>query len=741
MSSPNTDDLLCFENTEELRFFKALYPRWRGALDSFDSWVFGLTGEKSPDPNERETEFVELLPRQSAGFAKSLLYTIEKLRESLVLSHEDVDFCFSELPSTVKNRALKELFHRYLDSNLSRDRTAYTWALIERIKAGGMPDLGRITFVRSRTPSFIFEEFAKTHSFIKTPAKVHIVNLWELFPDSRALAPVPVMVGSETKCLQRLAERLHHLVHRGISPRNIFVPFHGKSHLLSFLQYTLDHYGIPYASLIEEQVQKEAPSPLSCLIENLRHDHTRPLKDRLRLGSILLQSLVGKPTRISLDDHFTALVKAHTLSSEESAYLNLLMGVTHSPSPRSPPSEAVRMVPFIPLPVTRGTYVLPFCDATLLDSWHSPLLFEEEECGILRFHGFPIFSKSDRKRTQQNILAMLGKRPYSHVLFTSLPCKMFQGRTFRLRSLLINHEENETPETIGTPETHVALPPQPFSATGLENYARCPSTYFFSNRLKLRKMASHWESEHPLYFGQAVHRALEQYFKKHSELSMEAEIELPRLFSDALKELVQWTNFDTGSEPTMWVVLTEDFARLVPRITKLENQLHALFGGSKAVALEKPFLFELDGIQLRGTIDRIDECGDYSLVLDYKTGTVDFSPGHIGRGDFQALLYLLAVETLMPKPSIGLLFYDLKTSEIRRGVLREDHVQKEVKASVTRGHVLNEADFAELKRKGIESVKLVAHGIFAGNFQSTPTPDGCRFCDFGSFCREKIGYV
>ena len=101
---------------------------------------------------------------------------------------------------------------------------------------------------------------------------------------------------------------------------------------------------------------------------------------------------------------------------------------------------------------------------------------------------------------------------------------------------------------------------------------------------------------------------------------------------------------------------------------------------------------DIEGFQFSGKMDRITQRNDGSLLLiDYKTGRVTFSPNHIILSKhFQALLYFISLKTIDHAPCSGVLFYDLKEGELRRGLFREDLISKELKQKLTqigRAHV------------------------------------------------------
>lgn len=253
--------------------------------------------------------------------------------------------------------------------------------------------------------------------------------------------------------------------------------------------------------------------------------------------------------------------------------------------------------------------------------------------------------------------------------------------------------------------------------------------------MKLR-LEDEWTRSYALVFGQAVHLALENTFKAAPpDLSIPA---LETAFDKALLETLP----ELSTNAALRTVYREHFKRIVQSIPILEKQVQTLFGPTRTVALEEAFDLKLGGLQVRGKIDRIDETKDGRLlVIDYKTGSVDFTPEHMATGDnFQAWAYLKAVSEKHSKPLLGMLFYDLKTPEIRRGILKAEDVTPEAKRAVTRGHCVTQDKMTELLDKGTSLVSSLANKIRAGDFKATPSAEICNYCEFARHCREAESY-
>src|SRR5262249_7973159 len=108
---------------------------------------------------------------------------------------------------------------------------------------------------------------------------------------------------------------------------------------------------------------------------------------------------------------------------------------------------------------------------------------------------------------------------------------------------------------------------------------------------------------------------------------------------------------------------------------------------------------------------------------------------------FQALLYLAAAAARFGENGVGLLFYDLKSGELRRGVVHEEGAATEAKKGLTRGHVLDRDRFDAWRRAGLDRLRELADRLGRGDLAARPTLETCDSCDYGPLCRSRLGSV
>jgi len=385
-------------------------------------------------------------------------------------------------------------------------------------------------------------------------------------------------------------------------------------------------------------------------------------------------------------------------------------------------NNSVLVFPFQSLPLFEEFSFWSYVDETFF-SPEEKLILTEPELFTLMNGGFQIPRLStDRKylKTMLNHSQGVGKER----LFFS--------------SQLVIEELNEA-ETLSnyripnraTPMLKLPIKETKLSATQLETYAACPAKYLVRHRLKLRPEQS-LEEKYPLIFGKAVHAALEAYFLNPKE-------PLSKIFEDVL------SNFDPDLVSTnpIYTMMVQQFQEMKEHFLSLEKQLKNDFGYQSNLGLEKQFEITIESFTFIGTIDRIiDQNATSQLLIDYKTGTVDFSPTHIPSGDHcQALLYILAMREQTSLPCSGVLFYDLKKGELRRGIFDEQWVSKELKNQLTRGHVLPPAKFEEVLNAGKLQMLETSKAIRLGEFSAKPSPQECPRCESATFCLKGLGYV
>ncbi len=288
----------------------------------------------------------------------------------------------------------------------------------------------------------------------------------------------------------------------------------------------------------------------------------------------------------------------------------------------------------------------------------------------------------------------------------------------------------------------------PFSASRIEDYARCPYLFYLRRIQGLDpwKELEAAECLDALTRGSAVHRILEQFMQRHSGKGLAS---APR---DQLRETL-WQIALENLEPArpagipdlLWEIERDQILRILDRW--LEFELERAHDGLVPVFTELPFGRLPDAgktpgpavkagrhsFVLRGLIDRVDisENGTWARVVDYKTGSL---PASMDKGKGTALMsgerLQLAVygSALSFVPGLGPLqkvegeFLHLQLSDGTIVARRFEPEEMERAAAKMPG-------ILEVVGDGIEEGRLFArtHGALYGDRQ-------CMYCDYVRIC-------
>jgi superfamily I DNA/RNA helicase/RecB family exonuclease len=279
------------------------------------------------------------------------------------------------------------------------------------------------------------------------------------------------------------------------------------------------------------------------------------------------------------------------------------------------------------------------------------------------------------------------------------------------------------------------------SAGALETYAECPVKWMVEKELQPDRFGP---DPYPLARGDFIHRALERVFGRlEGALSPASLAEAEGLLSEAMAQLPAPAALGRAG------ALRTAALRSIEADLRRYLRAEAASGGEWTPhALEQRFGFdeegslpalELDGVRLRGVIDRVDvDLGSgFAVVRDYKSGSARREQtGSRWREDrqLQVALYMLVVRELMGlEPAAGV-YQPLGGRDLRpRGIFSSE-------APALGGTVQNdERDAAaldeELAAAALDAVWL-ASALRAGTL--VPAPETCSRtgCRYPGICRS-----
>lgn len=296
-----------------------------------------------------------------------------------------------------------------------------------------------------------------------------------------------------------------------------------------------------------------------------------------------------------------------------------------------------------------------------------------------------------------------------------------------------------------------------YSISQLETYAKCPFKYFVERALGIETIEEPTEDISPMEMGSIVHGILYDFYNS----AVKENLFLPGC-SDAV--------FNKAKE--LLFEIAEDYLNVpelnIPNAFLEKEKLLGIDGNEKDSILYrflesernsdrdfKPVMFEtrfgfkhtdesktetveLNGIKLRGVIDRIEINEKEKLfnVVDYKTGRNQITKNDLEEGlSLQLPVYLYAAKQILGngyKPH-QMVIYSLKYS-------KNDFGRKEISKMLVKGSVeeMIEANENIIENTG-EKIAEYADGIAQGNFPLSKLEKRkekvCRHCSFSPVCR------
>lgn len=307
-----------------------------------------------------------------------------------------------------------------------------------------------------------------------------------------------------------------------------------------------------------------------------------------------------------------------------------------------------------------------------------------------------------------------------------------------------------------------------FSATQLENYAKCPYKYFVENVLKLETIEEPVEELEAFEYGSLIHSILYEFYtklnekrivlfncsdddfnvaenllfkiaeQKFDELKLNSELSFyerekllginnRRTQSLLYKFLEEERKNDSGYIPSFFEM---SFGK-VRHNEKYSEQFKESVNAGK--------------IKLRGKIDRVDLNKDQEAlkVIDYKLGGARPSAEDLLNGiSLQLPLYLFAAKELIRREldkefnTAGAEIFSLKFDEKDFG-RKSVNIKPRRKKSENIEEEISQAE--EMIKICLETVNKFADDIAEGKFHLTTLKNReakvCRFCDFKKMCR------
>jgi putative RecB family exonuclease len=235
--------------------------------------------------------------------------------------------------------------------------------------------------------------------------------------------------------------------------------------------------------------------------------------------------------------------------------------------------------------------------------------------------------------------------------------------------------------------------PRPLSHSSITLYNECPQKYKFRYVDEIPEKPRHFFS-----FGRSVHSALEFFYG--------AKTPVPPTLDELLKSYKETWVVEGYRNQSEEIEYFEEGKRILKAFHEKHSKDY-----HKPEGVEYDIAFEIEGVPVRGIIDRVDRLPDGRLaVVDYKTG----KKLKVGRleADAQLTMYQILCESAL-KAEVGeLVFYHLPTLKEHRTTRRGSQLVDELKTRIV----------------------STAEAITRERFDPKPDEMVCRWCDYKTIC-------
>jgi ATP-dependent helicase/DNAse subunit B len=287
------------------------------------------------------------------------------------------------------------------------------------------------------------------------------------------------------------------------------------------------------------------------------------------------------------------------------------------------------------------------------------------------------------------------------------------------------------------------------SAGAIEAFADCPVKWLIDRLLRPQALEPDAEA---LVRGDYAHHVLERVYTRLRELpgmprrvTRENLADAERILWDALREL----QADFPISPDRTRVRTAvrrlefDLLRYLRREAESANRFqpeHLELEFGDGAGDEEPVSIGIEGLRLRGRIDRVDTYAGRALVRDYKSGKTAFPVDAWAKDHrLQVALYMLVLRELRPELELAGGIYDpLSGSKPKpRGLLLKD-AEDDLGDGWTKTDWRDREGFEEALEEARGAVREVLERMRGGDV--TPCPSSCAWnggCSYPEICRHE----
>ena len=287
------------------------------------------------------------------------------------------------------------------------------------------------------------------------------------------------------------------------------------------------------------------------------------------------------------------------------------------------------------------------------------------------------------------------------------------------------------------------------SPTVMEDYGRCPFSFWVKHVLKLEPLAEAGDEISMLDEGGLVHKTLFEFLSRLSDenrLPLKGEPKEEKLFFEIINQVLDKAEdqIQIGRRP-LWAIKRRAIFRLLNLWLKIEQKreddfiptyFEWSFGYKEEnPPVEAPFL-DGGGVYFRGRADQVDISSNQCRVIDYKLSRNSgaykkmLNESEMGRTSFQTPVYQLAAARAFDRPAQST-FYLLRTPELLKPSITTmdecfstDPQKRRDMVNQGQGNFFN-------------NVEETWARIVAGNFEPDPKGRECAYCAHRLICRAR----
>ena len=222
------------------------------------------------------------------------------------------------------------------------------------------------------------------------------------------------------------------------------------------------------------------------------------------------------------------------------------------------------------------------------------------------------------------------------------------------------------------------FPTAGWSPSRLESYLACSRRYYYERSLKLPDLRPDEVGLPPTQRGEIAHRVLQELFQNHAELLADPDFRWDELHKAEVRMAIEDHRFGELMGESVGHLrdgrqMAEEIGRLLDRDSDLRAQ-----GGWVPSHFETSFFVEIEGLPVRGRIDRVDlSRGGGKRVIDYKSGKVDkFSEKKEPTNGGRRLQWMIYAEATDPGKPVEATYMSLRGGNDATILYGEDQRQQ-----------------------------------------------------------------